>query len=646
MVSPDQANDLPESKDLPSSFGAIDEAPKVPAVIDQNDPNGLLPRSALGTALAVTFTEFRQGVGPDESDWVELGFMPAGTAFRRVHDQFYPNDTPIEFPQTLHVPREYLSAGVYEVAVRVSVSEANPTESLRKKLTIDNTPPNFGSKPDAVVFPVELGGTITELYLTEHGQVIVDVPWYDDVIAGDRAVYFWTDRESPPDSEQPIREQEFSQEDIDNNRLLITVYADEIRPWGEGKRFLYYWLRDRAGNTGPRSSLADIQVDLTPAPGQLRPPRVPLSPRGLVDRQQARDGVRVEIDEFDSADPSQWVAIFWDDTALIEIPVDPARFPLKAPVPWPTLQAKGDGPLRAKVYYKIRQGATYGSPSPDITVAVDLRVAGQDHANAPALVNEDLAKVEVWGQNSSILNTLLTVDNELPATVNLALYDNPKPLELLKLYWGNYPGPVAEYEVQAGDTTGKPIEFTVPWDVIKTDKQNLALPVHYTTSNGVNQQQSLPTYVRVAIELIENLKEPTFPHAGKGVVLHCCARPRLWEGVTVRIAHDPRFQPGDTLLLVWQGCKGVNGTDPIEGTYAEIPHEVSASLLFKDIDIVVADYETLIAPMVNNGSGLVYYKLQRLGLIIGTSKKDFVIINRTMPSGEVCSPEKDLCQDN
>lgn len=620
------------------------QAPKVPAVIDPNDPNGLLPRSALGAPLVVTFMDFTQGVGPGESDLVELGFMPLDGAFRPVSQCFYPNDVSISFPQSLEVPRDFLTSGIYQVAIRISISEANPTESDRTRLTIDTTAPNFGQKPTAVIFPPELGGTLDETYLTTHGQVIVEVPFYADVIARDRAVYFWTDRDTPPDTEIAIREQEFSQYDIDNRTLLITVYADEIRTWGSGKRYLYYELRDLAGNTGPRSYLADINVDLSPMPGALPPPRVPLSPRGLVDRQQARDGVRVEIDRYDFPDAGHSVAIFWDGAALAEFPVDPAGFPLNATVPWPTLHAKGDGPLRAHIYYRIRQGGTLGPPSPDISVAVNLTLAGPDHANAPALVNRGLAKVEVRGQVSDIPNTLLTADYGLDAKALLRLYDNPKPGEVLEFYWGRYPGVVATYVVQAGDVSRQPLELRIPWHVIDTNKNDPLLPVYYTTSNGVNQQESLVTRVKVWIVLIEDLKEPVFPHANRWGVLDCCAKPRLWEGVTVRIKADPHFGAGDIVTLVWQGCRGENGTSPIAGTYAELQKKLVASDVGKDLDFVVADYEKLIAPMVNNGSGLVYYELQRIDGSKGKSKSDFVIINRTMPSGATCSPTNDLCE--
>lgn len=643
MATPEKPAD--DSQVQEASVLAAD-APDIPAVIDPADPGGLLPLTALGDDLIATFMDFGRGTNPSDEDLVELGFMQKGAEFFAVDQRWYPTTDVVVFPQSLKVPRHRLIQGVYEVALRVSIYGVNPVEGERKTLTIDTTKPNYGNKPLAVVFPPELNGTITETFLTQEGEVSVQVPWYIDAAVRDRAVYFWTDRDPPLDAETPIREQEFSAQDIADQRLRITVYADEIRAWGSGKRYLYYYLRDLAGNAGPLSWLSDIYVDLSPAPGALPPPRVPLSPRGLVDRQQARDGVRVEIDEYEFADPGHRVAIFWNDTPLVEIAVDPAAFPLIAPVPWPTLQAKGDGPLRAKVYYRIRQGTAYGPPSPDISVAVDLVVAGQDHDKAPALINADLALVDVFGEVSGIKNTLLTEDHGLPAKVLLALYDAPEHRQVLELFWGSYPGPVARYEVKSGDTAGQIIEFIVPWDVIDTDKQNPALPVYYTTSNGVNEQQSLPTLVRVDIVLIENLKEPTFPHGGLNGVLHCCSKPRIWEGVTVRIKADPRIEQGDTLILVWQGCAGPNGTSPIAGAYGEIVKELTTLQPGEDIDIVVQDYDNLIAPMVNNGSGLAYYRLEKRNGGRGRSRSDFVVINRTMPSGEICSPTNDVCNEN
>lgn len=640
---------MPESKApsdqqvLHNENSAEPEAPKVPLVLDPDDPAGLLPLRALGQDLEVTYMGWDFTTVPGRKDLIELGFTPFGSTFVSVNNREYPVPIDVPWPQSLTVPKELLSQGVYEVSIRVSPSLQNPTEFPRKKITIDTTKPNFGNTPDPVIFPVELNGVITESYLTQHGQVIVEVPFYLDVATGDRAVYYWTDNQNPPDSETEIREQEFSAQDIIDKRLLVTVYADEIRQWGGGgDRYMYYRLRDRAGNTGPNAKLGKIYVDLTPLPGVLPPPRVPLS-RNLLDRQQAREGVRVEIDPYDFPDASHHVAIDWDGTPVDEFPVDPTDFPLRITVPWSVIHAQGNGPLRPRVSYRIRMAdGSYTPPSPDISVALDLTIAGQDHPNAPALLNETLAKLEIRGKKSDQPNKIMGIDFGLPARGLLTLYDYPNALEEIDVYWGNRADPVAHYQVKSGDVAGEPVELEIPWVYIESDLQNPKLPVYYVTRNGVNEQNSRITEVAVTVIVISDLEEPSFPHAGKQGVLHCCSSPRLWEGVTVHIPHHVSFMPMDDVVIYWQGCRGPNGTDPIKDAYAEFTKTLSSEDAAKGFDWVVSDYENLISPMVNDGSALVYYILNKQDGSVGMSRPDFVIINRTMPSGEVCSPTHEV----
>jgi hypothetical protein len=113
-----------------------------------------------------------------------------------------------------------------------------------------------------------------------------------------------------------------------------------------------------------------------------------------LDRQQARDSVWVEIDQYTGADNTHWIAVSWDGTPLPEFQVDTADFPLKTPVEWSVLKALGLGPLRAKVDYKVRiTPGSYTLPSPDISVPVNLTIAGQDHVAAPGLINADLERL-------------------------------------------------------------------------------------------------------------------------------------------------------------------------------------------------------------------------------------------------------------
>jgi hypothetical protein len=395
----------------------------------------------------------------------------------------------------------------------------------------------------------------------------------------------------------------------------------------------------------------ELFVDLLPAPGNLKPPRVPLSDRGLIDRQHAREGavaqgaVTVEIDRYDNPGSDNEILLDWNGTPLAPVPVDPSRFPVVVRVLWSALTAKGLGPLTASVTYKVRRPSGTTQPSLGTRVPVDLTLAGQDHANAPALLNPDLAKVEIYGVNSKRLNTLTSDDFGEPAEGILELFDGPLAGQTISLLWGANATPAAQYIVQPGDVAGKRVPFTIPWSIIDQDRENPALPVYYTTSNNVNLQQALTTSVNVSIVVIENLKEPSFPHANKNGVLDCCACPRLWKGVWVKIEGNAAFDKDDEVTLNWQGCKGLNGSEPIPGVTDKFPTILSDAQARDGFEVHVADFERLIAPMVDNGSALCHYTLKKAKGGVGSSKEEFVIINRTLPSGIVCSDKEgeDYC---
>ncbi|MCU1737166.1 MULTISPECIES: hypothetical protein [unclassified Pseudomonas] len=621
------------------------QKPTVPAVLDPDDPEGLLPSRVLGDPLEVQFWEWSFGA-EGRTDKVELGFRPVGLAFVPVDEREYVISYPIDipFPQSLYVPPNRLSPdGLYDVSIRISVAGGNPLESPKKQVTIDTTAPNFGQQPDPIIFPADANGVITEDYLTAHGgEVNVEVPFYTDAKGKDRAIYYWTDTPTPSDLEVPIDEQEFSVLDVINKKLRVTYRAEDIRPWRSGVRYAYYYLRDWAGNPGPRSKMSPIDVDLTPAPGTLNPPRVELV-RGLVDRQQARDTVWVEIDQYDDADAAHFVAILWDGTPLPEFPVNPAGFPLKAPVEWAILKAQGLGPLRARVDYRIRTAGGYTPPSPGIGVPVNLSIAGQDHIAAPGLINADLEKLQVWGQEN-ILNTLTGLDEGQDARATVRLFDDPEPYEELLVYWGQISAPVGSYTVQPGDFAGKLITIPIPWSAIEQDKSNPTLPVYYITSNGVNEQQSLVTEVNVMVDTIKGLPEVKFPSATAQGYLNCCSRPRLWEGVRVLIEGNVNFSANDTVLVIWQGHEGLNGTDPIKGVRGSFTKILSATEAVDGFEVLVEPYESLIAPMVSNGSAVVFYRLIKTTGRIGISRGEFVKITRTM-AGSVCDPTNDICME-
>ncbi len=624
--------------------------PVVPAILEdelgQEEGNGLLPRTALERDLEVVIPAWP--FTPNRPNVVVLSWRRAGNPFFEVSRfTFEPPIAPGD--KTVQVPQALLVDGTYELSYKISVANNPSPESLKKVVTVDLSPPGAGQKPQPVVFPTELAGVISEEYLASEGGVECSVPFYFGAKAKDVAIWFWSDTNPPPDGENQQGEETFSEDEISDRLLFISVAEEVIRASGQGTRYVYYFLRDLAGNISARSELSPITVDLTPPPENLQPVRVPLSARGLIDRQHAREGatseggVTVEIDQYDNAAPEHRVIIDWDGTELAEVPVDPSGFPLRAFVPWTVLASRGLGPLSAQVDYEVRRG-TLVTPSPGpVSVAVDLTLAGQDHANAPALLNVTLEKPEVRGQNSNTPNELTGADFGLDATVTLALYQNPHPGERVAVYWGS--ALVAEYTVKAGDLAGQSVAFVIPWSAIEPELINPALALFYLTDNGVNQQLSRTTDVNVNIEVIEDLPEPSFPHADIYGYLNCCAVPRLWEGVTVRVPGDARFAADDRIELTWQGCRNLNGTDPIKDVTATFSRTLSVADASNGYDQIVLPFETLIAPMEDNGSATAQYTLHKASGTVGRSYMDFVKITRTMPSGEVCGPGNDLCAE-
>ncbi|MGH8417203.1 MAG: hypothetical protein ACRER8_07945 [Pseudomonas sp.] len=621
-------------------------APVVPDILKDDEgneePGGLLPRTALNADLEVLIPQWE--FDQHRLNIVILSWRRAGAPFIQVSRfTFEPPIAPGD--KQVAVLESMLEEGVYELSYKISLSGNDGRESLKKTVTVDLTPPDSGQQPRAVVFPPELAGVISEEYLAREGKVECAVQPYFELRAKDVAIWYWSNSNPPPDLEKVQGEVLFTQDDIDNDRLIIPVNAQVVRQAGQGIRYLYYRLRDLAGNLGPRSVLSSITVDLTPPPENLKPARVPLSIRDLIDRQHAREGatseggVTVEIDRYDNAEPGHFIIIDWDGTELAEVPVVPSGFPLRTYVPWGTLTARGLGPMTAEVDYQVRRGTLLTPALLPVSVPVDLTIAGQDHTNAPALLNVTLDKIEVRGQYSDIPNTLTGADFGLDATATVALFQDPHPGERLEVFWGRSVAAIAEYTVKASDVAGQPISFTIPWSAIEPELINPALPVYYLTDNGVNQQLSLETNVNVNIEVIEDLTEPSFPHADLYGYLNCGSEPKLWEGVTVRVPGDPRFTAGDRIELAWQGCKNLNGTAPIPGAFATFSRTLDAAEASNGFDHVVLPFDTLIAPMEDNGSATARYTLYKTSGTVGRSRTDVVKITRTYASGEVCGPD-------
>jgi len=619
------------------------EAPLVAAIIDPNDPEGLVPTGTQLQDLAAVI-EHRWAVPAPagESDRLEVFWTLSVNKQNATPIWSIDLPGPVEdtlFPYAINVPKNLLqSDGKYELWYCVTGFNGFPTPSARQVVTLDTRAPSYDKQLESLLYPADLTDTvITEAYLATHSdkvELTLPLPLYTEVADGDVISLFWSDTNAPVGSavlEKTVLASEISAEDI-----RLDLSGDDIRAFGKNGVFhAFYKVRDRAGNeTLMFSKPATATVSMDPLPVVLPAPTVPLHDDDrLLHRADARSIIKVEITTINDALPTDEVIFNWDGTRL---PAVLAVFPISVEVPWAVLTANGMGPRDVVVNYEVVRGA-WSQTSASVTLHVDFSVAGQDHPDAPALLNPLLALSEIRGQ-SDLPNELIPTDRNAPVIPRVILYQNPVAGEQLELYWGSWPTPAAVYTVQPGDVAGTAIEFSaVPWSVIDTDPNNAALPVYYTTSNGVNLQQSRVTTVKVRVVTIDDLPEPDFPDADKWGYINCDDNP--WDGIKHNITFiNNRFAEGDVITLYWQGYRNFNDTDPIPETYGEFKYEVNDTDIGNGFAVItVLPYRPYIEPILE-GAGGAFYTLTKLDGQFGTSPTGIVKITRVRPGSPPCGP--------
>ncbi|UFH48274.1 hypothetical protein [Pseudomonas sp. KNUC1026] len=96
------------------------------------------------------------------------------------------------------------------------------------------------------------------------------------------------------------------------------VSGEAIRARGDGQRYLYYHVTDRAGNVGALSRPAALMVQATPIPRDLPPPSVPAasgtSPRQTLNPAQAVSGVEVQVPAKAVIYDDESIELLWGDS--------------------------------------------------------------------------------------------------------------------------------------------------------------------------------------------------------------------------------------------------------------------------------------------------------------------------------------------
>lgn len=560
----------------------------------------------------------------------------------RLLDRFLIGPPPPDIPAFFEREISMLNLRSRSRVARVYYTVRNvggQSTSLPVTITIDLEPPKLIAPTDMARFVVPPEPAINAQYLTDHQPTAFYIPVYNVAAPNDRIEFFLSNSPAPPlklaDGGSLVN--------FSTTPPTATLNSDAFRDLNNGPGYLFYRIYDEAGNFSTLSSGLPFVLSLgLPAPS-IRPP---IYNDELIKRNDARvdegGGVFVRIDSYPgwSAAARHEVIVYWDDRPTTRRLV--SQLPFDVDIPWTVL--RGPSPVLAAqtvpVRYEIYGLNPVPTSSKSLSVNVNLTIAGQDHPNAPALLNPTLAPVEIVGRTGT--NTLVDADRGYPVRVRVRLFDTPRVGDSLSLYW-NGAGPVATYAVGAADSAGSWVFFSdVPWSVI-SGATAAVYAVHYTTTNGVNEQRSPVTNVNT--QLVP-LPAPLIQHTLTNGYLTCSSQTNpvngvpwsmLKDGVRWLITPNPALRVGDMLKFVWQGFN--------ENNWSTINTSVvvSRSLLWEPAHtvagaiIVLNSFDTTLLPVRKYGSATGSYEVWRDGVKVGESLSGRVRVDLTYGTGRYCS---------
>ncbi|WP_341959497.1 hypothetical protein [Pseudomonas sp. RC10] len=257
------------------------DVPQVPAIIDPNDPKGLVATGTQLTDLDVLVPLWPEQAGPGEWDIVTLFWSGAAPGAPVATQRFDGPVDPADFPFALRVDENLLQPdGEYQVWYVVTGDNGAAVSSARRTVTIDTRPPSYNQQLLALLLPVDMpDGVINEAYLLSHGDQVelrLPSPVYLDAEEGDVVDLYWSVDNPPTNS--VVASKTVSQAEIDADDIRILLPGSVIRaPDRDGNFYATYKVRDLAGNetqTFSRETAATVMLKPLPG-GDLPEPEFP-----------------------------------------------------------------------------------------------------------------------------------------------------------------------------------------------------------------------------------------------------------------------------------------------------------------------------------------------------------------------------------
>lgn len=517
----------------------------------------------------------------------------------------------ISAPFVRHIPVSALTQGQHEVGYVIWEDRDSPSPlQVGAPLDVDDTPPYGPDHPPKPAYPdyVSDKGEITETDIAENpGGMVCTFPAYPaHRKPGDMIEVYFSEYTSAHIATKAL--------DVPvTDALTFTLPWDAVRSNEAGRNYLFYVLRDLAGNRSNESSPARINLHLTddPTPHQAEVPLALLPDDGLIDLQDVyvADDVFVSIPDYDNALPEiDVIQLTWGDEDPQRYDVaDYLPFPLLLPVSRATIFADygtATGEKETTIEYLVdRRGQAFDAPPLDIHV--DISAPGPTPGPDPE--NAALNRPTVFGSDRATPNVLTPADFGNPASVEIVLWDVPAPAPDITItgYWGDLAHPF-DPQTLTTEGPGDTVELEVPWETIKDVGNERQLKVFYSLSwltNG-NIQRSVPREVNVTSN-VTTLPPAQFSKAT--ATLACSDLRPVTRSAVVRVPGNTNFQRDMVIRGEWRVFSDAAGETQLGATHPFYSPPLTAEMVASGFDVTIQPYMTVVRPAARNSADFHYF---------------------------------------
>lgn len=271
------------------------------------DETGLLPAANASSPLPIEIPAWTENWSPGSSSSIRVYWGAALVHEKEWFDEHIP---PADL--LFDLPQQHLTSGLHELWYELVLSNGDVQDSDRLTVTIDLMPPALGANQGQLTFDT---ATVTEQYLKDNGDALVGrVPPYGFGKAGDVITWYWNTDPFAVVNADIVSSRTLYREDI-GQPLSVLFSGDMIRTRGDGDRYAFYQLSDRAGNKTAYSLPVRLATQAQPVSRFLPSPSVAeasgSSTQSVLLAYDARAGATVVIPGDAVFKPGDVIAVQW-----------------------------------------------------------------------------------------------------------------------------------------------------------------------------------------------------------------------------------------------------------------------------------------------------------------------------------------------